>query len=97
MVFIRPDGVVHRIEENTEPFSEEIIASKGKVAAVLELAGGVARELGLKPGDRVEGRWFKPAERSEAGVELAHRAIQCFRPRLARRHEQIRPALKFLA
>ena len=61
MVFIRTDGTVHRIEENTEPFSEEIIASRGKVAAVLELAGGVAREIGLNAGDRVEGRWFKPA------------------------------------
>ncbi|MGI9408689.1 MAG: DUF192 domain-containing protein [Hyphomicrobiaceae bacterium] len=61
MVFIRTDGTVHRIEENTEPFSEAIIASRGKVVAVLELAGGVAREVGLKAGDRVEGRWFKPA------------------------------------
>ena len=61
MIFIRTDGTVHRIEENTEPFSEEIIASRGKVAAVLELAGGVAREIGLNAGDRVEGRWFKPA------------------------------------
>ncbi len=61
MVFIRADGTIHRIEENTEPFSEDIIASRGKVLAVLELAGGVAREIGLKPGDRVEGRWFKPA------------------------------------
>ena len=54
MVFIAKGGLVHRIEENTEPFSERIIASKGKVIAVLELAGGVARELGLKPGDKVE-------------------------------------------
>lgn len=54
MVFIAKGGVVHRIEENTEPFSERIIASKGKVVAVLELAAGVARELGLKPGDKVE-------------------------------------------
>ncbi|MGI9522612.1 MAG: DUF192 domain-containing protein [Hyphomicrobiaceae bacterium] len=54
MVFIRADGVVHRIEERTEPFSERIIASQGDVLAVLELAGGVARELGLKPGDVVD-------------------------------------------
>ena len=44
MVFIKPDGVIHRIAENTEPFSEEIVASKGKVTAVLELAGGVDKD-----------------------------------------------------
>lgn len=53
MVFIRADGVVHRIEVMTEPLSERIIASQGDVLAVLELAGGAAARLGLKPGDRV--------------------------------------------
>ena len=54
MVFIRADGIVHRIEARTEPLSENIIASKGDVTACLELAGGAAERLGLKPGDRVE-------------------------------------------
>ncbi len=58
MVFIRRDGTVHRIEENTEPFSEDVIASQGNVVAVLELAGGVAREIGLKAGDRVRHHHF---------------------------------------
>ena len=53
MVFIRADGVVHRIEVRTEPLSETVISSQGNVAAVLELAGGAAERLGLKPGDRV--------------------------------------------
>lgn len=53
MIFIRQDGVVHRIEANTEPLSEAVISSNGKVSAVLEVAGGGARRLGLKPGDRV--------------------------------------------
>ena len=53
MVFIRADGVVHRIEERAEPLSETVIASGGTMAAVLELAGGAAERLGLKPGDRV--------------------------------------------
>lgn len=60
MVFIRPDGVVHRIEAWTTPFSESIIASGGDVAACLELAGGAADRLGLKPGDRVEHALFRP-------------------------------------
>ena len=53
MVFIRADGIVHRIEARTEPLSERIIASQGDVTAVLELAGGAAERLGLKAGDRV--------------------------------------------
>ena len=63
MVFIRADGVVHRIEARTEPLSERTIASQGPVTAVLELAGGVAEKLGLRPGDRVLHPHFKPAKR----------------------------------
>ena len=63
MVFIRADGIVHRIEARTEPLSENIIASKGDVTACLELAGGAAERLGLKPGDRVEHRFFNPARK----------------------------------
>ncbi|MGE0698934.1 MAG: DUF192 domain-containing protein [Hyphomicrobiaceae bacterium] len=58
MVFIRADGVVHRIERGTEPFSEAVIASNGDVAAVLELKAGIASKIGLKPGDRAEHRLF---------------------------------------
>jgi uncharacterized protein len=61
MVFIRADGVVHRIEAMTEPLSEAIIASNGEVLAVLELAGGAAARFGLKPGDRVRHRIFQSA------------------------------------
>jgi uncharacterized membrane protein (UPF0127 family) len=63
MVFIRADGIVHRIEARTEPLSESIISSRGDVTACLELAGGAAERLGLKPGDRVEHRFFKPGRK----------------------------------
>jgi hypothetical protein len=63
MVFIRADGIVHRIETRTEPLSENIIASKGDVTACLELAGGAAERLGLKPGDRVEHHFFKSGKK----------------------------------
>ena len=53
MVFIRADGIVHRIEARTEPLSETVVSSGGPMAAVLELAGGAAERLGLKPGDKV--------------------------------------------
>jgi len=53
MIFIRPDGRILRIVENTEPLSERIIPSQGRVRAVLEVAAGTARRLGIAPGDRV--------------------------------------------
>ena len=59
MIFIKGDGTVHRIEYGTEPLSERVIASQGLVTAVLELAAGEARRLGLKPGDRVVHARFK--------------------------------------
>ena len=59
MVFIRGDGVVHRIEAHTEPLSERVIASQGPVIAVLELVAGAAERLKLRPGDRVLHPMFK--------------------------------------
>jgi uncharacterized membrane protein (UPF0127 family) len=53
MLFIRGDGRILRIAENTEPLSTRIISSGGPVRAVLEVIGGTARKLGLAPGDRV--------------------------------------------
>jgi uncharacterized protein len=63
MVFIRADGTVHRIERRAEPLSDRIISSEGPVSAVLELAGGAAERLGLKPGDHVRHPFFKAATR----------------------------------
>jgi uncharacterized membrane protein (UPF0127 family) len=63
MVFIKADGVVHRIEAHTEPLSERIIPSQGAVTAVLELVAGSAQKLQLKPGDRVLHPMFKGAAR----------------------------------
>jgi uncharacterized membrane protein (UPF0127 family) len=53
MIFIRADGVIHRIEAQTEPLSDRVIASGGDVFAVLEIAGGGSERHGIKPGDRV--------------------------------------------
>jgi hypothetical protein len=61
MVFIRADGKVHRVEASTEPLSERIIESGDKVFAVLELVGGTAAKLNLKPGDVVRQSRFKSA------------------------------------
>ena len=53
ILFIRADGKIHRIQERAVPLSETTISSGGRVKAVLELAGGSASRLGLKPGDQV--------------------------------------------
>ena len=53
MVFIRADGRILRIAENTEPLSTRLIPSGGPVRAVLEVMGGTTRKLGIAPGDRV--------------------------------------------
>ena len=53
MIFVGTDGTIESIAVNTVPHSEEPVTSRGTVAAVLELAGGRSRELGLKAGDRV--------------------------------------------
>jgi uncharacterized protein len=53
MIFIRGDGRILRIAENTTPLSENIISSGGTVRGVLEVIAGTAKKLGLAPGDRV--------------------------------------------
>jgi uncharacterized membrane protein (UPF0127 family) len=59
MIFIAPDGAVTRVASNAEPLSEKVIYSGGPCLAVLELNGGVAAEIGLRPGDRVKAAFFK--------------------------------------
>jgi uncharacterized protein len=59
MLFIRADGRILRIAENTEPLSDRLVPSGGPVRAVLEVIGGTSRKLGIAPGDRVAGAMFK--------------------------------------
>jgi hypothetical protein len=58
MIFIRGDGRILSIAENTQPLSDGLIPSGGSVRAVLEVIGGTARKLGIAPGDRVESPVF---------------------------------------
>lgn len=53
IIFIRADGTIARIAENTTPFSETPVTSGEPVAAVLELRGGRTTELGIAEGDAV--------------------------------------------
>lgn len=59
MIFIRADGRIARIAENTEPMSRKIISSGGPVRAVLEVVAGTARKLGMAPGDKVAHSMFR--------------------------------------
>jgi uncharacterized protein len=53
MIFIRADGRILRIAENTEPESTAIISSGGLARGVLEVPAGTAKKYGIAPGDRV--------------------------------------------
>src|SRR5690606_32512427 len=53
MIFIRSDGRILRIAENTEPLSTRIVSSGVPVRAVLEVVAGTARRFGVAPGDAV--------------------------------------------
>ena len=53
MIFVRADGSIDRIAENTIPESIEPVVSGGEVSAVLELAGGTAARLGIDESAKV--------------------------------------------
>jgi uncharacterized membrane protein (UPF0127 family) len=59
MLFIRTDGTIANIAENTEPHSLRTISAIEPVLGVLELNGGTAARLGIAPGDRVEHPLFR--------------------------------------
>lgn len=54
MVFIAADGTVRHVHANAPPMSTDTIPSEAPVRAVLEINGGTARLLGIKPGDKVK-------------------------------------------
>jgi uncharacterized membrane protein (UPF0127 family) len=53
MVFIDDKGRIQQIVANTTPHSLDVIRSNQPALAVLEIAGGEAQRLGLKPGQAV--------------------------------------------
>ena len=58
MLFIDRTGRVVNIHQRAVPHDETSITSEGPVRGVLELNGGTASRLGLKPGDRVRHPMF---------------------------------------
>ena len=61
MLFIRADGTVAAIAENTEPLSQQTISVQEAVRGVLELPAGTAKKLGIRRDDKVFHRIFKTA------------------------------------
>ena len=53
MLFIAADGTIKHIAANAVPMSTDTIPSQFPVRAVLEINGGSAALLGIKPGDKV--------------------------------------------
>jgi uncharacterized membrane protein (UPF0127 family) len=51
MLFITSDGTIQNIAVNAVPHDTTSIPSRGPVRFVLEIPGGRAVELGIKPGD----------------------------------------------
>jgi uncharacterized protein len=53
IIFIKADGKIENIAENTIPYSTDPVSATAPVTAVLELRAGLTRELGIGPGDTV--------------------------------------------
>lgn len=62
MLFIRADGTIAAIAENTVPQSLDTISVQEPVRGVLEMAAGTVKRLGLRPNDKVYHRIFKTLE-----------------------------------
>ena len=59
MVFVRQDGTIAAIAENTVPKSLDTISVQEPVRGVIELAAGTAKRVGIHKGDRVLNAIFK--------------------------------------
>ena len=59
MVFVRQDGTIAAIAENTVPKSLDTIGVQEPVKGVIELAAGTAKRIGLAKGDHVMGSIFQ--------------------------------------
>ena len=59
MLFVRSDGTIAAIAENTEPFSTQTISVDEPVKGVVELAAGTVKRLGIKRDDKVYHQIFK--------------------------------------
>jgi uncharacterized protein len=62
MLFVRADGTIAALAENTEPFSTTVISVEEPVKGVVELAAGTVKRLGIKRDDKVYHEIFKTVD-----------------------------------
>lgn len=58
ILFVRSNGQILKIEHMAQPYTLRSASSEAVIAAVVELKGGRALELGIKPGDTVQHPFF---------------------------------------
>jgi len=61
ILFVRSNGKILKIEHSAQPYKLRSASSEAPVAAVVELAGGRSKELGIRPGDIVRHDFFSAA------------------------------------
>jgi len=64
IVFISADSSIVSIAENTIPFSEQSVLSKGPAKFVLEINAGISLKWGLKIGDKITWKRIKQEQES---------------------------------
>lgn len=74
MLFLGRDGTILQIDEMTEPLTEDTHRSGMKVTGILEINGGLARELGISVGDKVHHTAFRNL--GDCGSESSQMACQ---------------------
>ncbi len=62
MLFVREDGTIAAIAENTVPKSLDTVSVQEPVKGVVELAAGTVKRLGIHQNDKVFHRIFKTKE-----------------------------------
>lgn len=68
MLFIRKDGTIGHIHENAIPHDETSIPSNGPALVILEINGGRAAALGIRPGDVAHNAVFGNALAKKAAI-----------------------------
>ena len=63
MIFVDKSGKVVSIAERTTPHSEAVISSGVPASFVLEIAGGMAAFIGIKPGNQLKHKIFEPKDK----------------------------------
>ena len=58
ILFVRSNGKILKIEHMAQPYKLRSASSEAVIAAVVELKGGRALELGIKPGDVIQHPFF---------------------------------------